>query len=445
MKKLFCFMLALFLVVCIGCDTIDNTSSIIAQLNDVVKETETEASSEGTTTERVEEGASSSVVSSEPVPSSQSPSSSSQVEIINEPVKESEIVVVKPEPVVIKGEKPMSYSYITDEQKRIYEILKVAIRDMKDDHIDLQIKYSEEKKAKVTNDINVAFRAVSFDNPEYFWMPAGYALMNNDKKFFVKFKYTDKNGKQYDFPFSKSDRDTMKKQLDQKVNELLSKVKDKDSFETEVYLHDYLCENIVYTLTEKDDMIYTAYGALVNGKAVCEGYSRAMQLLCDKLEIPCGLVYGWSQGIGHMWNLINPGDGWYHLDVTWDDDDENGIISHRYLNTTRYSMTHNDGHIIAEDYKQDTLYEDLDVYNFLNTECSNTALNYFERRGYVINKCDESEKPLINNLASGGAKFFEVKNNSIETMQSVVSFIAGTLSKPVSYYESYDIVTIVLQ
>ena len=181
MKKLFCFMLALFLVVCIGCDTIDNTSSIIAQLNDVVKETETEASSEGTTTERVEEGASSSVVSSEPVPSSQSPSSSSQVEIINEPVKESEIVVVKPEPVVIKGEKPMSYSYITDEQKRIYEILKVAIRDMKDAHIDLQIKYSEEKKAKVTNDINVAFRAVSFDNPEYFWMPAGYALMNNDK------------------------------------------------------------------------------------------------------------------------------------------------------------------------------------------------------------------------------------------------------------------------
>ncbi len=455
MKKLFCFMLSIFLVLCIGCETIDNTSSLLSDINTVVDneilKTPSDTESTESATDNTSSESSQSQPSSNPTPSSQTAPTvtestpSTTTVVVDKEIKDDEVAVIKPAPVVIKGDKPMSFSYLTEEQQRLYRILKTAISDMTEMSVDLQVEKSKGDVTKIKNDINVAFRAVSFDNPEFFWIPTGYVMLQSGEKRYVAFKYADdKNDINY-YPIKKSDRDTMKKQLDQKVNELLSKVKDKDSFETEVYLHDYLCENIVYTLTEKDDMIYTAYGALVNGKAVCEGYSRAMQLLCDKLEIPCGLVYGWSQGIGHMWNLINPGDGWYHLDVTWDDDDDNGIISHRYLNTTRYSMTHNDGHIIAEEYKKDTLYEDLDVYNFLNTECSNTALNYFERRGYVINKCDESEKPLINNLASGGAKFFEVKNNSIETMQSVVSFIAGTLSKPVSYYESYDIVTIVLQ
>lgn len=450
MKKLFCFILALFLVVCIGCDTIDNTSSIIAQLNDIVKETETEISSEGTTTESVEEEPiepAPETASSQSALSSLPPSSSSQVEVITEKVKESEIVVVKPEPVVVKGEKPMSYSYITDEQKRIYEILKVAIRDMEDKPIDLQIEYSDEKKAKVTNDINVAFRAVSFDNPEYFWLPAGYALMNNAKKFFVTFKYTDKDGNEHNFPFSKSQRDAMKKELDKKVKELTDAVKDKDAFEAEVYFHDYLCDNVTYFKTdtpEKYPMIFTTYGALVDGSAVCEGYSRAMQLLCDKIEIPCGLVYGWSHGEGHMWNLINLGDGWYHLDVTWDDDEQNGVLSHRYFNVTKFDITFQSEHIIADGYKQDERYEDLDVYNFLSTTHHNKKYNYFEWKGLVVTTDYGVAGALAKDFVAQGCTYFEIKNNTLDYNENIVSYIAGQLGQPVKYYETYDVITIIL-
>lgn len=49
---------------------------------------------------------------------------------------------------------------------------------------------------------------------------------------------------------------------------------------------------------------------------VCESYSRAFKVLCDRLGIPCVLV----DGANHMWNNVQMEDGnWYAVDVTWND------------------------------------------------------------------------------------------------------------------------------
>lgn len=440
MKKLFCFMLALFLVLCIGCKTIDNASSLIEQLNNSSVE---ETSSDDTATQSTDAQV------SEPAPSTpstqQTPStpSSSQVEIITETVKESDIATVKPEPVVIKGETPMSYSYITDEQKRIYEILKVAIRDMEDKLIDLQIEYDKSNEEKVVNDINIAFRSVSVDNPELFWIPSGYGVKIDQKKYFVAFKGTDEDGKQYDFPISKSKRDTMKKELDEEVSKLANTVKNKnmDAFEAERYIHDYLCEKITYTKTN-DPMVYTTYGALVNGKAVCEGYSRAMQLLCDKVGIPCGLIYGSSRGEGHMWNIISLDDDWYHLDVTWDDDETNGVISHRYFNITTADISSD--HIIADAYKKSGTYKDVDVYNFLGTSCDAKKLNYFERLGLVVKQNIAEAGTLAKQFVNNGKTYFEIKNNASISNSDIIHHIVTELGRAVRYYETNNVITIIL-
>lgn len=58
---------------------------------------------------------------------------------------------------------------------------------------------------------------------------------------------------------------------------------------------------------------------------MCEGYARAMKVLCDKAGIPCVLVSGTaynssnSAGEAHMWNSIQLDDNWYAVDVTWND------------------------------------------------------------------------------------------------------------------------------
>lgn len=62
---------------------------------------------------------------------------------------------------------------------------------------------------------------------------------------------------------------------------------------------------------------YTAYGALVNGVAVCEGYAKAYKYLLEQVDIHAFLCS--SLEIGHMWNVVEIDGKYYHVDVTWDD------------------------------------------------------------------------------------------------------------------------------
>ena len=64
---------------------------------------------------------------------------------------------------------------------------------------------------------------------------------------------------------------------------------------------------------------HTAYGALICGQAVCEGYAEAFLLLCSAADIPCMIISGEADGRAHAWNLVQIGGAWYHVDCTWDD------------------------------------------------------------------------------------------------------------------------------
>ncbi len=89
-------------------------------------------------------------------------------------------------------------------------------------------------------------------------------------------------------------------------------------------IHDYICELTVYTDPEKAPHVYSAYGALVDHRSVCEGYAEAFKLICDRNGIECILVSGKgvtsTQTENHMWNYVRMDDGqWYAVDATWDD------------------------------------------------------------------------------------------------------------------------------
>lgn len=75
----------------------------------------------------------------------------------------------------------------------------------------------------------------------------------------------------------------------------------------------------VCTYGEDGSAPHTAYGALIEGKAVCDGYAEAFLLLCNAADIPCLLVSGTAEGIPHAWNLVFADGHWYHTDCTWSD------------------------------------------------------------------------------------------------------------------------------
>jgi hypothetical protein len=67
---------------------------------------------------------------------------------------------------------------------------------------------------------------------------------------------------------------------------------------------------------------------------VCDGYSRAVKVICDKLGIPAildtGMASSGSHSEYHMWNRIKIDNVWYGFDCTWDDPivkGKNGVVS----------------------------------------------------------------------------------------------------------------------
>lgn len=113
-------------------------------------------------------------------------------------------------------------------------------------------------------------------------------------------------------------------------------------------LHDYLIRQVTYDSEsyESGDIPYvahTAYGALVEGRAVCDGYASAYNLLLNEAGIESDLVYGQADGENHAWNLVAFPDGDYYVDVTWDDGDD-GKVRTTYFKKTIEEM--NQDHVI---------------------------------------------------------------------------------------------------
>lgn len=85
-------------------------------------------------------------------------------------------------------------------------------------------------------------------------------------------------------------------------------------------IHNYIIKNVEYDeeMAKNNTSSYrsnTAYGALVQGYAICTGYSDAMALFLDKLDIPNIKI----SSDEHVWNLVYLNGSWVHLDLTWND------------------------------------------------------------------------------------------------------------------------------
>ena len=76
----------------------------------------------------------------------------------------------------------------------------------------------------------------------------------------------------------------------------------------------------------------TAYGVLIEHYGICSGYSDAMALFLDKMNI---INYKISND-QHVWNLVYLDGTWLHLDLTWDDpvSDKNITRDNYFLITT---------------------------------------------------------------------------------------------------------------
>ncbi|MCQ2770692.1 MAG: hypothetical protein MJ236_02700, partial [Clostridia bacterium] len=199
-------------------------------------------------------------------------------------------------------------------------------------------------------------------------------------------------------------------------------------YEKSLRIHDALCKTVTYDYSLSGENIYNAYGALVEGSAVCQGYAKAYQYLLKQVGISSSVVTGLSYNVAtaqtdrHMWNIVLLDGEYYLTDVTWDD--QNGDIFHGYLNVTTDTM--------SEDHITQMVY-DVPL-------CTATANNYFLKNGGIVYVKDsapyvENENEVYNYVKSGisttgVAKIFVIgtnKGNIFSWYNSVVNKLVNDL------------------
>lgn len=162
-----------------------------------------------------------------------------------------------------------------------------------------------------TDQLKNVFEAVYNDHPELFWLDTEYSCKyrvgGNCVEITLQYNRTAQNLAQ------------SKEEFEKAADKILDEAKEKETdLEKERYVHEALMKQADYATSSA--MNQSAYSALVDGDTVCAGYARAFQYLMQQLEIPCYYCTGYS-GEDHAWNIVKIDDGYYNVDVTWDDTD----------------------------------------------------------------------------------------------------------------------------
>ncbi|MEI3507770.1 MAG: hypothetical protein V8R01_01325 [Bacilli bacterium] len=131
--------------------------------------------------------------------------------------------------------------------------------------------------------------------------------------------------------------------INNKMNEIKKEIiKENMSDEDKIKAyHDYLINHAVYDeeraiqIEKGNDESFKynshkANGPLLEGEALCSGYSDAMKLYLDELKLPNYKI----SNDNHIWNLVYINGKWLHLDLTWDDpvtSDHSNLLLHKFF------------------------------------------------------------------------------------------------------------------
>jgi hypothetical protein len=183
-----------------------------------------------------------------------------------------------------------------------------------------------------TQGIKNVMTSIFNDHPELFWLETsynyGYTSKGTVVSVILEFNKTADN-----FQTSKTAFLNAASQIINKASGYAS------DLEKERCVYKALQNSSVYD--EDAELNQSAYSALVNGKTVCAGYSRAFQYIMMQLNIPCYFCSGYANGGYHAWNIICVDGTYYNVDISWDDTlgDMTNIISYSYFNLSDQAIS----------------------------------------------------------------------------------------------------------
>ena len=166
--------------------------------------------------------------------------------------------------------------------------------------------------------------------------------------------------------------------VDEEVSNLLKSLdlSNKTDYQKVKAIYDYICSNVTYDHDNLNDksysLKYTAYAALINKTAVCQGYASLFYRLALDTGVDTRVISGEAGG-PHAWNIVKLNGKYYNLDSTWDA----GRSTYAYFlkNTNDF-----DDHVRDNDYQSNEFIEEYPMWgeSYTEIDCNKYGHNYSE-------------------------------------------------------------------
>ncbi len=302
---------------------------------------------------------------------------------VSETVAPNSVPTPAPTPVPVNEENEENkelypfYNQLSDEEKVVYNKICTAAQNFDETATSIYIGKTEKEVDDYVDDLVDFYREVIYEQTDLFWVdPYSFntTVWSEENKYTLDIKPV--------YLYTKDEAAKMTKTFDAKVDEIVENAETKKTTYDEIlYVHDYIVENCVYDDAAAANDNYkgssiTAYGCLIDGKAICSGYTMAFTTIMRELGYECGPEFNNYSDIKftlkerHVWNYCNIDGEYYYFDLTWDDTSPTEEIykympyNHSYFGLTANELKLTKQHIV-------------DPTGAITPPCNGTKYNYF--------------------------------------------------------------------
>lgn len=228
--------------------------------------------------------------------------------------------------------------------------------------------------------------------------------------------YQGQNKTEFDlsYSFNQESADKMMKKMDAVAEKVISKFdEDTSTYNKILYIHDYIVGHTVYD--ESLNSAHSAYGSMIVGKSVCEGYARAFGYICSKAGIKTVNVVGRATADdghteNHMWNRVYLKKQWYDIDLTWDDPVMPYVENKSYKYFLPGSATFANSH------------KPCNTSLTYPKAADDTSMNYYARKKLVAEDNSSAYSLLVSQIAKAAKSGHSVATIKLSDSTSFNSF-----------------------
>ncbi len=300
-----------------------------------------------------------------------------------------------------------AYTELSESGKTCYREIYAILYDMLD-HVELTSRDPDE--------IDLAFRAVMVDHPEIFYVK-GYSIgkyMSGSTVRKIAFSGS--------YTLTPEEVEKGRAEVDDYVAGVISRCpSDAGEYEKIKFVYEYLIRNNEYVPESENNQ--NILSVVENGQTVCQGYTKAMQLILTRMGIFCTLVNGKACGAngvpdaqelsnaensewgGHVWNIVKCNGMFYNVDVTWGDaviklQSDDGSLSR--------DIEVNYEFFLVDDASLDQTHEPKPVVTM--PRCNSMDDNYYRHEGLYFTQIDPDQfRRAFESAYSSGEEYMFLK------------------------------------